>query len=433
MSDKPTISIFGLGRLGLPMAAVSAARGYNVIGVDIDGAKVAAVNRGEAPFFEPDLKEWMGLAQGRLTATASPGKAVAESQISFVFVPTPTVKGGAFSAEYVLKVCKEIGWALRRKESYHLVVIRSTIMPGDTETVVRGVLEQASDKDCGPDFGLCYNPEILALGSVIHDLLHPRFVFWGESDVWAGDLLEGFYRELVGDQVPIVRTSFANAELAKMMYNTYMMTKVTFANQWARICERVPGADVDVLSDIVGLDERIHRSMLTGGAGYGGTCWPRDEKAMAALAERYSFDNYLLEAVVGINDGEFERLRDLVCDALPSGGIVGILGLAFKLGTPETAGSIAMRLQWLLESRGGHTVIGYDPLVGGMGPVEPTSAQDCVNRSAVVVVTLPDKAYKEVEFHRWQTVIDCWRVLDGDAVRASGATYVPLGRCSDGS
>ncbi len=423
-----TISIFGLGRLGLPMAAVSAARGYNVIGVDVNAARVGATNRGEAPFFEPDLAEWMGLAYGKLTATASVSRAVAESQISFVFVPTPTAKDGSFSAEYVLKVCEEIGATLRFKESYHLVVIRSTLMPGDTETVVRGVLEQASDKDLGQDFGLCYNPEILALGSVIHDLLHPRFVFWGESDVWAGDLLEGFYQELVGDQVPIVRTSFANAGLAKLMYNTYMMTKVTFANQWAQICETVPGADIDVLSNIVGLDERIHRSMLTGGAGYGGTCWPRDEKAMTALAVRYGFDNRLLRAVVATNEGEFMRLRNLILNALPDGGVVGILGLAFKLGTPETADSIALRMKELVEYVWGYTVIGYDPLMGGMGLVEPESAQDCVNRSTVVVVTLPDKACREVEFHSWQTVIDCWRVLDGVAVRASGATYVPLGR-----
>lgn len=428
--NPTTIAVFGLGRLGLPMAAVCAARGMHVIGVDVDGAKVAAIRVGRAPFFEPGLQDMMREANGNLVATADAASALETARISFVFVPTPTVQDGSFSAEYVLKVCGEIGRALRRQrgDKYHLVVVRSTVMPGDMDTVVRGALEDASDKELGPDFGLCYNPEILALGSVVHDLLHPRFVFWGESDVWGGDMLHGFYQELLPEMPAVVRTNFANAELAKMMYNTYMMTKVTFANQWARICEKVPGADVDVLSDIVGLDDRIQRAMLTGGAGYGGTCWPRDEKAMAALGQRLRMPNRMLEAVVATNDGEFERVRDLIHEALPVRGVVGILGLAFKLGTPETAGSIALRLRDLVEVTGRYQVIGYDPLVGGMGEPEPATAQEVANRCGVVVVALPDRAYRDVEFHEWQTVIDCWRVLDGAEVEASGARYVPLGR-----
>ena len=224
------VSVVGLGKLGACMVASMASKGMQVIGVDVNSKTVDLFNRGCAPVLEPDLSELIAANRGKLSATLDYKTAVLGSDTTFIIVPTPSDEKGGFSLRYVAQAAREIGRALAEKPGYHNVVVTSTVLPGSTHFAVLPILEQESGKKCGPDFGLCYNPEFIALGSVIHDLLNPDFILIGESDKRAGEDLEGLYKSFCNNSPPITRMNFVNAELTKISVNTFVTTKITFAN-----------------------------------------------------------------------------------------------------------------------------------------------------------------------------------------------------------
>ena len=271
------ISVVGLGKLGVPLAACLAYRGFQVTGVDLDESKVESINKRIPPVFEPGLKELLQTSQGKLTATDDYDEAIGSSEVTFILVPTPSDEQGGFSVRYVNQACERIGAVLRNKSAYHLVVVTSTVLPGAVENELKPILEEQSGKSCGEEFGLCYNPEFIALGSAIHDLLNPDFVLIGESDQLAGDKLASIYKQLCENEPPVARMNFVNAELAKLSVNTFVTTKITFANMLAKICERLPGAEVDVVTSALGLDSRIGRKYLKGAVGYGGPCFSKGQ------------------------------------------------------------------------------------------------------------------------------------------------------------
>ena len=236
------LSVIGLGKLGAPIAAAMAHGGFEVVGVDTDAAKVTAIRRQLPPVIEPGLAEMLLKTQRRFTATTDLATAVQGSDATFVIVPTPSEADGRFSLRSVLTVCEKIGQALRRVTRRHLVVITSTVMPGDCGGVIRETLEHHSGKRVGDDLGLCYSPEFVALGSVIHDFLHPQLVLIGQSDPWAGDCLEYIALRVAKTTPHVERMTFVNAELAKLAVNTYVTTKITYANMLAEICQQLPGA-----------------------------------------------------------------------------------------------------------------------------------------------------------------------------------------------
>src|SRR5438132_560206 len=229
------LSIIGLGKLGAPMAAVMAEKGHNVIGVDVSPAFVSAINQGKAPVSEPGLEDLVRKNRPRLSATLDCEQAVAASDVTFIIVPTPSEPDGTFSLRHVLPASEFIGRALRRKKSYHLVVLSSTVMPCTTGGELLPVLESVSGKQCGVDFGLCYNPEFIALGSVIHDMLHPDLVLIGEFDRRSGDILVNLYYSLCESRPTIARMNFVNAELTKLSVNTFVTTKISYANMLAQV------------------------------------------------------------------------------------------------------------------------------------------------------------------------------------------------------
>src|SRR5580698_1367278 len=242
------LSIIGLGKLGAPMAAVMAHKGHSVIGVDLNPDYVAALRQGRPPVNETGLAEMIQGNCERLTATLSFEEAVLNSEITFIIVPTPTGPDGTFSIKYVLDAVEQIGGALRKKNEWHLVALCSTVMPGSTGGQLLPALEAHSGKKCGVDFGLCYNPEFIALGSVIHDMLNPDMILIGESDARSGSLLEKFYGGVCESGPRIQRMNFVNAEITKISVNTYVTTKISYANMLAEICETLPGAEVDVVT-----------------------------------------------------------------------------------------------------------------------------------------------------------------------------------------
>jgi UDPglucose 6-dehydrogenase len=431
--------VIGLGKLGSPLAAVLASKGHEVIGVDVNADYVRALAAGRAPVQEPKLQQLIDASRPRLKATASCDEAVLGSDLTFVIVPTPSDKNGIFSNRYVFEAVQEIGKALRKKTGYHVVNVTSTVMPGSTGGEIREVLEKASGRRVGENLGLCYNPEFIALGSVVHDMLNPDFILLGESDPKAGDMLESVYRSSCDNNPPVRRMSLVNAELAKISVNTYVTTKISYANMLAEICERLPGADVNVVTGAIGLDSRIGGKYLKGAVGYGGPCFPRDNVAFSAFAHRIGARADLAEATDSVNRYQIERLVAMVREALPAGGSVGVLGLSYKPDTAviEESPGVALAATFLRE---GHRLLVYDPMamdaamaVLGGKATAAESAEACVRMADVVAIMTPWAEFGRIPADafvkpgRKTVVIDCWRMLPAHIGAAADLRHVGVG------
>lgn len=432
------VSVVGLGKLGSPMAACFAARAHRVVGVDLNERFVAALNAGRAPVFEPGLQETIDRGRHRLTATTDLAQAVADTDVTFLIVPTPSTPAGGFSVDYVLKAAEAVGHGLRRKAGYHLVVLTSTVMPGDTAGQLLPALERHAGRKCGRDFGLCYSPEFIALGSVVRNFLNPDFLLVGESDARAGDLLTQVYHGVVENHPPVARMTFANAELTKLALNTFVTTKISYANMLAELCEHLDGGDVDVVTAALGLDARIGAKCLKGSLGYGGPCFPRDNTALVTLARQLGVSAPLPEATDQINRHQVPRVVQLVRQHLPRGGTAGVLGLAYKTDTNFVERSQGLEIAQALLA-GGAPVVVHDPhaMDGArphlQGPVRyAESAAECARAADVLVVATPDRSFRGIgaaDLARPQgrpTVIDCWRLLSRLELGAA-CRYVALG------
>jgi UDPglucose 6-dehydrogenase len=433
-----SISILGLGKLGSPLAACFAACGFRVTAVDTDPQKVDAINRGVPPVHEPGLAELLQESQGRLRATQDAEEAVRNSEVTFIVVGTPSEPDGGFSLRYVLPTCKAIGWALGPKQGYHLIVLTSTVMPGSTGGEVKAAIEQASGKRCGQDFGLCYSPEFIALGTVIRDFYYPDFLLIGESDPRAGEMLAEIYQRACKNSPAVARMNFINAEITKLAVNTYITTKISFANMLARLCERLPEADVNAVTGALGLDTRIGPKYLKGAVSYGGPCFPRDNRAMAALAAQAGASSFLPEATDRFNRAQIKWLAELVRKHHSGAGPVGILGLTYKPNTDVAEESVGLLLAQEL-SAGNLPVVVYDPLVNAARALAScetvrfaASAEECIGQSGVVVLATPWQEFREISQEHWtrhsppRVVIDCWGHLSHlEAV--DGVHYVRLG------
>lgn len=435
--DVSAVSVIGLGKLGGPMAVCYADKGYRVVGMDVDPDIVNKINQGKAHIYEPGFAEMLRKNRDRISATVDYELAVRESSITFIIVPTPSDESGGFSIELVQPVAERIGEALRNKKDFHVVVLTSTVMPGQTEEV-RKVLENSSGKCCGVDFGLCYNPEFIALGSVIRDLLNPDFILIGESDARSGDILSSFYKNVVGEDVPIARMNWINAELTKLSVNTFVTTKITFANMLAAICERLPGADVEVVTNAISKDTRIGAKYLKGATGYGGPCFPRDVVALSSFSRQIGEPAKLAEATDTINREQVPRLVKLIKAKLPNKGKVGILGLSYKPNTDVIEESQGMMLARSLTDAGIIT-IAYDPAAAetarGVLPPQVSFAptmEECAREIDVLVVVTPWDEFKNLRPSdltregKRPVLIDCWRILDRDKFEPV-ADYVALG------
>ena len=339
---------------------------------------------------------------------------------------------------YALPACESIGHALRAKTDFHLVCLTSTVMPRTTGGPIRSVLEQESGKHCGTDFGLCYSPEFIALGSVIRDFLNPDFCLIGESDRRSGDILEALYKRTWENNPAVARMNFVNAEIAKLAVNTYVTTKISFANMLARVCEKLPGANVDTVTAALGLDSRIGPKYLKGAVSYGGPCFPRDNLAFAALARQIGAPADIAQVTDRFNRSQLVWLADVVERQIPDGGTVGILGLTYKPNTDVVDEAPGLLLANELASRGVR-VTAYDTagssnaarLLDGKVSLAAT-APECIQHSDVVVVATPWREFQTISAKRWarqyppRTVIDCWRVLK-DLEACDGVQYLGLG------
>lgn len=433
------LSVIGLGKLGAPLLAVFAGAGFDVMGVDVNQAAVDAINAGRSPVREPGVDELLTAHFGRYKATTDTRAAVLATDATFVIVPTPSGPDGGFTLDYLEPVCWEIGRALREKAGYHLVAIVSTVMPGQTAQLC-AVLEHTSGKRNGQGFGLCYSPEFIALGSVVHDLQQPDYVLMGSEqdvdedvditvDAWY--LLATIYERVVGEDVPVIYTNWVNAEIAKIAQNAFITMKITFANQLGTLCEAIPGANVGDVISALGHDRRIGPHYLRAGTAYGGPCFPRDNKALSTAAERAGVGFPLATHVDFLNAGRTERLAEIVQEA--GKGTVGILGMAYKPGTPAIDESASLHLVRRMADYGRRVIV-YDPLaldearaILGDRVDYAESVEDCVSRADVVVLMHSDYALVKAPPIVWdtKTVIDPWQYAGW--LEDECAIYFPLG------
>src|SRR5260370_11020738 len=302
------VSIIGLGKLGAPMAAVMAHKGDCGVGGGGRAGLVKGVGEGRPAVNEPRLAEVITANHEGLNATESYEDAILATDLTFIIVPTPSGPDGRFSMEFVLKAAEKIGAALRKKGAWHLVVLSSTVMPGSVDLHLLPALEKHSGLKAGVDFGLCYNPEFIALGSVVRDMLNPDMILIGEAEARSGAILEELYTGVCESSPRIQRMNYVNAELTKLSVNTFVTTKISYANMLAQICETLNGADADVVTSALGCDTRIGPKYLKGALGYGGPCFPRDKIAFSALARGNGGPPLLAEATAGLNDRQGPRL-----------------------------------------------------------------------------------------------------------------------------
>ena len=440
MRDE-TITVVGLGRIGAPMLACFAACGYNVIGLDLDEGRLHLIREGRAPVPEPELEDLLRSNRHRITVTQDYDAAVRDSGMTFIAVPTPSRSDGAYSLEHVLAASARIGDALRPTSDFHVVVVTSTVLPQDLDTTILPMLEDRSGKRCGRDFGLCYSPEFVAIGKVIRGMVHPDFVLIGESDPRSGELLERVHRTVAGDRVPVVRTNFVNAELAKIAVNAFVTAKISYANMLAEICEQIPGCDVDVVTSTLGLDGRIGSKYLQGRLGYGGPCFPRDNVAFSVMARKRGVEATLADATDVVNRRQVERILERARSLVRPGARVGVLGLAYTPNTDVVEESQGLLLAGAM-AEAGFRVMVYDPLglanarmVLGRTVEYAFSAGECIDRSHLVLISTPWEEFKRLEPRRFahnprRVVFDCWRILPAEDV-GRVADYVTIGKATE--
>jgi GDP-mannose 6-dehydrogenase len=327
------ISVFGLGYVGAVSAGCLAQDGHEVIGVDPNQTKVELVNQGTTPIVEKDIGDIIAtaVASGRLRATTDVAAAVQGSEISLICVGTPSQLNGNLDLSFVRRVCEQIGAALKDKRAWHVVVARSTMLPGSMRDVVIPSLEAASGKKAGVDFGVCNNPEFLREGTAVHDYYHPPKTVLGESDTRAGDTLVQLYANM---KAPLVRTSIETAEMVKYTDNVWHALKVGFANEIGNLCKSL-GIDSHQVMEIFCQDTKLNLSpyYLKPGFAFGGSCLPKDVRALTYKGKSLDVDMPILNAILPSNDLQVQRAVDMVM--AQNKRRVGVLGFSFKAGTDD--------------------------------------------------------------------------------------------------
>lgn len=352
------IAIVGTGYVGTALSCGFAKKNHEVVCSDLDKDKIREINNGNLPFFEKDLGNFIkdSVSKGLLRGTTSTVDAVEGADVIFLAVDTPVGKDGEINLESIKEASKDIAKGLENNKSYSVVAVKSTVTPKTTEEVIIPVLEQ-SGKTLGEEIGVCVNPEFLREGTALNDFLNPDRIVIGELDQKSGDKLEQVYRDF---DAPIMRTGLREAELIKCASNSLLATKISFINEIGNLCKKI---DIDIydIVDGVAMDSRIERSFLNSGAGFGGSCFPKDVRALIKNIKDKGEDASILEEVVNTNDRQKTRIVDQLDQEINiSDSTVAILGLSFKPGTDDIRNSPAIDIISELKNKGAR-VKAYDP------------------------------------------------------------------------
>jgi GDP-mannose 6-dehydrogenase len=429
------VSVFGLGYVGSVSAASFAADGHEVIGVDVHQGKVDAINGGRSPIVEPGLEPLLaeGVAAGRLRATTSTAEAVMATDLSLVCVGTPSRKNGSLDLTFLTRVCEQIGDALASKVAYHVVVIRSTVLPGTTHTHVIPALERHSGKQYGEGFGVAVNPEFLREGTALRDFRHPPLTLVGHNHAVDASPTKMLYQHI---EAPLHSTSIRVAEMMKYTSNTWHAVKVVFANEIGNLCKRM-GVDSHEVMDIFCQDDKLNLSpyYLRPGFAFGGSCLPKDVRALQYRAKEVDLSMPLIESLLESNQLQVRHALDQILET--GCRQVGLFGFSFKAGTDDLRESPMVILAEALLGKGFSLAI-YDRnvslarLVGANKQyIEQQiphlsrhlcdSLDDVIDKSEVIVVgnAAPEFAEAVTRCRPGQTVIDLVRLpLDFSRVQA---------------
>ena len=427
------VSVVGSGYVGTTVAACLADLGHEVTTVDIDEDIVAAINDGEAPIHEPGLDPLVSVYGGdRLRATTD-YDAIRETDLTILALPTPSNDDGSIDLGPMQAGAESVGEALASKDGYHLVVVKSTVVPGTTEDTLAPLVADASGKTLGEGLGVAVNPEFQREGTAVDDFMEPdKIVLGTDGDDRALDLLAELYEPLVTQwDTPVVETGLAEAEMIKYANNAFLASKVSLINDLGNICKEY-GVDAYEVADAIGKDDRIGAKFLRSGVGWGGSCFPKDVKAIIQHARAADYEPRMLQAAVDVNDGQPERLLSLLDDHIdPDGKRIAVLGLAFKPGTDDIRNTRAIPVIEGLQTRGAE-VVAYDPVAAPkmrerFPDVEyAESAADALDGAsgAVVVTEWDEFAALEDEFDAMADPV----VVDGRRIirRRDGITYEGL-------
>jgi len=427
------VSIVGSGYVGTTVAACLTDIGHDVWNIDIDETVVTSLNEGVAPIYEPGLDTLVETYGGdRLQATTE-YDAIKETDITFLALPTPSNADGSIDLTAMKQGAESVGEVLATKNEYHVVVVKSTVIPGTADEELIPILESASGKVEGTDFGVVVNPEFLREGSAVDDFMEPdKIVIGSDGDGRALDRLADLYEPIILQwDVPVVETGRREAEMIKYANNAFLAAKVSLINDLGNICKEF-GVDAYEVAEAIGRDDRIGEQFLRSGVGWGGSCFPKDVAALIAAARDEGYEPQMLDAAVSVNDAQPERLLDLLEAHIDiSGNRIAVLGLSFKPGTDDIRNSRAIPTIEGLVSRGA-SVVAYDPVAmpemsERFSEIEyAESPAEALEGAAGAVVTTDwdEFAALETEFDRMAEPV----VVDGRRVitRREGIVYEGL-------
>ncbi len=384
------LCIIGTGYVGLVTGACFAKLGHSVICVDIDPEKVQKINKGISPIYEQGLANLLLTYKERITATTDYQDALKNADITFLCVGTPSLKDGSLDVSSLTEATKHIATILKDKKTWHLIVIKSTVLPGTTQQIVLPLLEQHSDKKAGTDFGLAMNPEFLKEGVAVQDFLQPDRIVIGSYDERSRTTLKELYKNFT---CPIVETTLSAAEMIKYASNAFLATKISFINEIGNLCKKL-NIDTYEVATGMGLDSRIGRPFLDSGIGWGGSCFPKDVDALITWAKEIKEPARIIESVKEVNTDQPLRLVRILQKHIPTlkGKTIGILGLAFKPDTDDIRESRAIPIvKELLRNEA--VIKAYDPqAMDNFKTLYPTieyckKATDVLSSDAILITT----------------------------------------------
>ena len=417
------IAVIGLGFVGLSLTSVLASKKFNVIGIDVDKEKCRKISNGISPFFEPELEKTLKKGLKNKLHIESDISAVLDCDLIFVTVGTPQNKTGGIELSIIKKAMTSLGKNIRNSKKEHIILIKSTVVPGTIKDVILPILENNSKKKAGKDFGLISNPEFLQESTAIRDTEFPHAVVLGGYKTKFMKDVEKFFIKL-HPKTPIIITNHQTAEMIKYANNSFLATKISFINQLSNICQKIPGSNIDDIAKTIGLDPRIGGLFLNAGPGYGGSCLPKDMKALINFAKITGVKPTLLNAVEDVNVKQLEEIISIAKKKL--GGLeskkITILGTSFKPNTDDIRDSIAIELiKKFLKRRVKVTV--HDPRA-----IENTknmfknkinyakSIPDAILGSQCIIIMTQWKQYekltnKDFKQMKKKMIIDCRRML----------------------
>jgi UDPglucose 6-dehydrogenase len=431
------LGVIGLGFVGLSLASVLGTKGYKVVGFDSDKSKLQMIKNGEAPFYEPEMESTLrfALKKGFVT-TEDMTYIVNHCKLIFITVGTPQQNDGTIDLSMIKSVTTKIGDLLKKTSNRPIIVVKSTVVPGTTKNVLLPLLEKRSHKSSGKDFAVITNPEFLRESMAIVDTKNPHVIVLGGTKDKFMDTMKKFYQKL-HKSVPIMVTNSQTAEMIKYSNNSFLATKISFINQISNVCQLIPGANVEDVAKTIGLDPRIGPLFLNAGPGYGGSCLPKDVKAMINFTNRVGIKPVLLNAVETVNKYQLENLLLTIKKAIGkiSGKKITILGTSFKPDTDDIRDSVSIKLiELLLKHKA--TINIHDPKA-----IENTrkifgdkisyfgSMNDALRGSECVVIMTSWKEYSRIDNNqikqmKRKIIVDSRRILKNSEINAR---YFPIG------